>query len=1400
MKKKLLSLLLVLCMVLPMIPVGVIVAAAADATAVTLYKADGSVWQTLSGAQGTILDLPAYPAAEGQDFAGWDLNGDGKADYADCGSLVVPAAALELKPVFAGKEVFVPGKTSFDGANRPVTSGATVTFNGGWQMGYVSGAVFTAYNKYDGSNFICLNGGDVWGSHGGLYANGGSQHGMIAMAKDGRHSTVAYTMPFTGTVELGYDQLISRRQVNPGDPANFVELDVAIYVNGTKVWPAESDWYHYKSAESHADAVYYEDVLAYMKATKVATADGVVATLSVVKGDVITFRAQRGNQHTWMMYEKPFVNAINDEGPLHATSMSGNLPLYDMTTALSGDSMVFRGNWSWVSYPANAWGNATVLDTHRSPAKWDGEPMSKYISNGDNFVLAKKATGLWSGDCVVTMNERGANQWGSQHGIGVTNVNNAGLRYIAEYDGRVSITIPSLTTCRVAPRFAIFVNGEMVWPTKGGSYIDIGDWYHSDAQKANTYVNIASDIAKTAEGGILANVRVAKGDTIELLGKSETELWGALGNVMDLNVQYTKIFGGEDLLVSVEDPNTGSFEMTELKNGESFTLPVLETIPEDFLGWVDANGVEYLMGQTITVTTNLKLTKIFKQYEKYTELYAGNENWPVVEADGASYKLVSDFQGGWYAAKYDDGVITNLKYNPAYATYGNWNEGILWLPGTKHSAVDRFARCNIGGSTANAATQGIGYSYTVSYGGMIRINAAFAVPSAKDLGAVTFKLMKIDAAGNETVVYEDTYTAPSALDVAVKHVKVNAGDILFFSYFAKDPKTGWSSPSFCESFNASIAYETTIETENRVTVSFDHPATGRPYIYELKKGDSFTFPELENFVFFGWDADNDGKVDYRAFQTVESMEESIVIKPVIAGSSSLYNSMPSWDAVTGSVNYKNGWSIGVYDKLANNYMPFTSYDTKYNIVCNYGTPWNSWGGMYTTGDRQFALANMTAAGSFWSQTQYNADMKGTIVIDYNKLVGIRQTTPGEPDGNISFKLAIYKSGEKIWPAGDEWFTYEGETVYETPENGQSRWSENILNLVKATGAFPMKVDVDAGDTIEFRIEQGNGQCRMFQMDVSAAYTALDEDPTIRETSVTVKDTFTLNIFSHLSSRHFDFKAAGLNVWLSREAAETGEGADLSLYNNKPYAVKHAEGAILTDVTYMFSIPEIAAQDLNRKYYVQSWVEFEDGSVATGEIVEVSVSGYAENALAATKTEPNTALNRVANALLQYAIAIDNYNYGCSNLQMPEELPVMPEINPQDHYNLTPSNGKVTIIGANLKIGATVDMEVYFRSTLPAEKLTLQMDDNAGFKSPTKVKITQLANGQYMATVKIKTADFNKPFYFRVTDHRGDVQSGVLTYSVESYVARMYAQQPENEKLINLLHAMLLVCKTANDVR
>ena len=346
----------------------------------------------------------------------------------------------------------------------------------------------------------------------------------------------------------------------------------------------------------------------------------------------------------------------------------------------------------------------------------------------------------------------------------------------------------------------------------------------------------------------------------------------------------------------------------------------------------------------------------------------------------------------------------------------------------------------------------------------------------------------------------------------------------------------------------------------------------------------------------------------------------------------------------------------------------------------------------------------------------------------------------------------------------------------------------------------MYVDVDAGDTIEFRIEQGNGQCRMFQMDVSAAYTALDEDPTISETSVTVKDTFTLNIFSHLSSRHFDFKAAGLNVWLSREAAETGEGADLSLYNNKPYAVKHAEGAILTDVTYMFSIPEIAAQDLNRKYYVQSWVEFEDGSVATGEIVEVSVSGYAENALAATKTEPNTALNRVANALLQYAIAIDNYNYGSSDLQMPEELPVMPEINPQDHYNLTPSNGKVTIIGANLKIGSTVDMEVYFRSTLPAEKLTLQMDDNAGFKSPAKVKITQLANGQYMATVKIKTADFNKPFYFRVTDHRGDVQSGVLTYSVESYVARMYAQQPENEKLINLLHTMLLVCKTANDVR
>ncbi|MBQ8350569.1 MAG: hypothetical protein IJY20_00805 [Clostridia bacterium] len=267
MKKRLLSLLLVLCMVLPMVPVGAIIAAAADAPAVTLYDADGGVFATLSGQRGDMVKLPAFTGTpDGKTFVGWDMTGDGKADHNDGATVIIPSRALELVPVFEEKVVieeqpFVAGKVPFAG-NEPVVSGGTVTWRAGWQVGFYNGNTFTPYKAQSGG--INLHNGDAWGGQGGMY-NAGSSY-KIAMTKAPNYSTILYTMPFTGTVELGYDKLVSRRETNPSDVAATVALDVAIYVNNVKVWPTDAEWYHYEGTTVYpaGQNEHNEDALAYM--------------------------------------------------------------------------------------------------------------------------------------------------------------------------------------------------------------------------------------------------------------------------------------------------------------------------------------------------------------------------------------------------------------------------------------------------------------------------------------------------------------------------------------------------------------------------------------------------------------------------------------------------------------------------------------------------------------------------------------------------------------------------------------------------------------------------------------------------------------------------------------------------------------------------------------------------------------------------------------------------------------------------------------------------------------------------------------------------------------------------------------------------------------------------------
>ena len=615
--------------------------------------------------------------------------------------------------------------------------------------------------------------------------------------------------------------------------------------------------------------------------------------------------------------------------------------------------------------------------------------------------------------------------------------------------------------------------------------------------------------------------------------------------------------------------------------------------------------------------------------------------------------------------------------------------------------------------------------------------------------------------------------------------------ITYASYVNAVPRTA-------NSFLPAVAYSKVFNSENTAFVSYNHPATGMPVIMDVTKGDTVVLPDFPaGYAFLGWDINGDGQVDYKAGATIQ-VNADLKLNAVQVGATSFQDNVPTYDEESKTVIYHGGWEVGAYDKYGETFMPYSDYIAKNKLLCHYGNAWNQWGGFYATSDARFAMSTGTIpSGSFWSQIQYTTPMTGTIAIDLKELAGWEDPSSSKAAAAavqpLSFKIAIYKNNEKIWPAGNGWATV-------TKDGG---FGVDLLDLLQAQypDAFPLKVNVNTGDIIEFRAENQNDTSYMLAMNPSIVYTTLNEAPTVTATAVTVKETFTLNVYTHLNASRTDYVASGLKYWTSLADAENKAGNYKAL--SAAYTQDNtAEGAALSDVTAMYSIKGISAWELNKSYYVRTWVQYADGTVKDGDVVEVSVIGYAQNAI--NKTDIDSSLNRIATALLQYTIAIEEYRGNDCGLTMPDKLPVMPVIIPENAYNLTTlEGGKVTMLGANLVLGETIDLVIDFTTTLSkdrAEKLVVLMDDNASFLTPQELKAVEVEDGIYRVTVKIRTVDFSKPFYFKVMDHRGDVQSGVLTYSVESYVARKCEQEPENAKLIALLNSMLVLCKTANDIR
>ncbi len=550
---------------------------------------------------------------------------------------------------------------------------------------------------------------------------------------------------------------------------------------------------------------------------------------------------------------------------------------------------------------------------------------------------------------------------------------------------------------------------------------------------------------------------------------------------------------------------------------------------------------------------------------------------------------------------------------------------------------------------------------------------------------------------------------------------------------------------------------------------------GAKYIYSGRLSSStYVLPEYTGTGFFvGYDINGDGVVDAYEGSTIEipSGVTEYIVDVVSAGEDSFADYYPTYNTATSTVEFHGSWTIGRYNTSSGQYDMFVETNNGEHLwASGAGGMWDATGGGFYLGIGKIAFSGCTAEGAYVSQTQYTVKYNGVVSVDYARLTANRQVNPTSPENIIAYNLAIYKNGEKIWPTDTDWYVYEGETLYPIGEHG----SENILDQVREDGGFPLSVEVEMGDTLEFRIQQGNTESWMFYADPVVTYTELNETPMVGSTSVTVgQSDLGLNAYVQLIGAR-ENAVAGLLYWTEAQTGyDPATGTDMG--------TGIAEG-VLTKFTYR----GLSAKQMSDVLYVMPYATVDGEDPIYGEVAEISVRQYVENARGMVDAETDAFLV----ALLNYGAEAQKYfNYNRENLANESFDAEESEIVMSDQaVSVYAQSGDTNAIrSVSLICDNRLGFKFMIGSVAGAGEYKLEYADNAEFTGSSTVDMMATASGnEYKGIVYIDNSEILDTIYVRAVV---DGEAGAtLTYSVGTYVNRM--QNTSDNALFYLMHAIL----------
>lgn len=504
-------------------------------------------------------------------------------------------------------------------------------------------------------------------------------------------------------------------------------------------------------------------------------------------------------------------------------------------------------------------------------------------------------------------------------------------------------------------------------------------------------------------------------------------------------------------------------------------------------------------------------------------------------------------------------------------------------------------------------------------------------------------------------------------------------------------------------------------------------------------------------LFRGWDINGDGVVDGRAGETLDVSRYDtnlICAVAVTAGSSKWLSHIPALDSECMPI-FTGSWQTGVYDIAAGTFSPFSAEADINGIIPAGASTWSKKGGGFYTTTGKFAYSGCAAGEGYMGEINYTAEQSGNILFDLEQLILRREGA--KVTDYISFNFAVYVNGEKVWPVEGDMFNISSPNVI-----ADKSYDYDALADIRA-GGFPISLDVQKGDVISLRTQQGNATSTMAYIHPTVTYVVSSEKPVAVSADVTIGTDLGLNFYVEVVAGR-EGAVAGLEYWTSEPSAEMLKNGGTKLEGT----YQQASGL------YKFTYGGLTAKEMSKLVYVRPY-SYVGEDVIYGEVIPFSIQMYAEKAFGRSGK-----LDKLLVAMLTYgANAQSAFGYNMTNLpnaNIPELL-LLDIFNGELNNVYAQGEGENPITGVSLLLNNQLGFKFTIRNIEGAEKYVLEFADNPEFTDAVKVDMVSTQEGEEQkASVFLNFAELDKTYYARVTVD--DVAGAMLTYSMESYVCRI----------------------------